>query len=127
MISQELKEARILNLINRAINPSTMEIAYHCSLKTIETREILRELEARGKVKQVGRSWIVPSRALPEPTPMHPIPEWEEGIEYGGPLPGEGRDDSKLVAFIICVIVLLILAGIFGLISWARNLAGGGF
>jgi hypothetical protein len=68
-----LRETRVLAAIQKLGSPTTLEVAYECSLTTNQARTILNELEERGEIEGRGRRWAVPSVRLREPGHA---PEW---------------------------------------------------
>lgn len=119
---RQLREARVLEAVQRLGTPNTLDVACATSLTTDKALEILNHLKAAGRIQARGRRWIVPSLAvtrLEEAGAQDPYEE--EDPEKGCPGPRDGCGWLSLLLAVSAGIV------IFGLRACVVRVFRGGF
>ncbi|WP_306600724.1 hypothetical protein [Geothrix sp. 21YS21S-2] len=106
----QLREARVLDAVQRLGTPNTMEVCIATGLPTRETRAHLHQLEIEGKIQARGRRWTVPSLAvtrLEEAGAQDPYDEEDPEKGCPGPRDGCGWLSLLLVASAAAVIAAM--------------------
>lgn len=118
----QLREARVLDAVQRLGSPKTVDVACATSLTTDKALDILNQLKVDGKIEARGRRWTVPSVAvtrLEEAGAQDPYDE--EDPEKGCPGPRDGC--GWLSLFLVASIAVVLI----GMRSCAARVFHGGF